>query len=124
MIIEMKPRVSDAPDGRLCVQTIRTKLADVVRLLLVPQPVNVEHCAPLLEDAVKAIAQLERITGSLSKGDIQAVRGDLSRVRALLQQAADLHTGWARILGAAARGYTPAGDASSLEAPSRVSVQG
>ena len=124
MIIQMKPRVLDAPDGRLCVQTIRTKLAEVARLLVVPQPVNVEQCAPLLEDAVNAFAQLERVTGSVSKADVHAVRGDLARVQALLQQAADLHTAWARILGAAVGGYTPAGDVPSLEAPSRVSVQG
>lgn len=124
MIIEMKRRDPDAPDGRLCIETIRKKLAEVSRLLLVPQPANVEMCVPLLEDASRAFGGLENAVPSVSRSDMHAVRSDLARVQALLAQAACLHSGWAQILGAAAGGYTQAGTASMLTATSRVSVQG
>ena len=79
-----------------------------------------------LSNVVQALARAisigtEGANGTVSASDRQAIAGE---VQGLLTQAACLHNGWAQILGAAVGGYTRAGTASMLEAPSRVSVQG
>ena len=53
-----------------------------------------------------------------------ALQADLKRAAQLVQSGLALQLGWARVLGAAAGGYTASGDAAPLFPPVQHSLQG
>jgi hypothetical protein len=116
MVIPMKPR------GSACIQSVRESLAEATRLLTTPDSNAVERCAPVLARAAALLAGFEAAPYQGIRSDLDALRSDLQRVDALLSQAAQLNMAWARILGSATEGYTPAG-AAPVSVPRRVSVE-
>jgi hypothetical protein len=61
-------------------------------------------------------------------GDVGSELRELSRelvvVKRLANQGAAFYQGWARVLGGAASGYMPTGDAEPLRAPGSISIRG
>ena len=68
------------------------------------------------------------ITSPEDSGEItralKSLKSDLRAAANLIEHGAAFYRGWARLLGAAAAGYTPSGEAAPLAAPGSVSVAG
>jgi len=100
--------------------------------LLSPAAGPLEECLPALEEAASC---LRTVQGKLAEELPPHVRSDLRReIRALQQQiavvlrliaaGAAFAEGWARMLGAATGGYTPAGSPTPLTPSQRLRVEG
>ncbi len=55
---------------------------------------------------------------------LKSLKSDLRAAAKLIEHGATFYRGWARLLGAAAAGYTPSGEAALLAVPGSVSVEG
>ncbi len=88
--------------------------------------------APTPEEILRELSALEEVVNVLrglspdrsERGEIEALQGEVRQVARLIESAAEFHAGWAKVLAAAAGGYTPAGAPVPLDTPSSLSVQG
>lgn len=121
------------PGGVLaeCVAEARRDLARVRRLLAQPTSAAVADSAVLLENAANRLRDLEqglrRGGGGRPPGlarELGELRRELARASEMLESAAALYLGWARLLFAAAGGYTARGEPAAQLAARRFSVEG
>lgn len=56
--------------------------------------------------------------------DLKSLKGELRAVATLIEHGAAFHRGWARLLGAAAAGYTSSGEAAPLTARGGLAMEG
>jgi hypothetical protein len=56
--------------------------------------------------------------------ELKSLQADLLAVQKLIEHGAAFHSGWARLLGAAAAGYTSSGEAAPLAARGSLAIQG
>jgi hypothetical protein len=98
-------------------------------LLVSPAPANLDTCSLLLESAS---LQLSSVRSQLSSGDAnpgslneaQRVHTSLRKAAALLENAAQFHQTWNRILGAMCSGYQAGGAAASVVRHPRMWLEG
>jgi hypothetical protein len=99
--------------------------------LLGSEKAQIEECTQRLEQAADAFRDAFQIPNlytfphrSRLNRDLAALRKDLSVVAGLAQSGEALYRGLARLLGAAAAGYTPQGDGAPLRPSVSVLVRG
>ena len=56
--------------------------------------------------------------------DLKALKIELRSAAKLIQHGFEFHRGWARLLGAAASGYTASGEAAQLNPPRKLALEG
>lgn len=123
------------PSADLVAPVIRigTAILETQRRLLKPTAEAIEQAGRVLE---RAISELEALGRGLRSGEavaeidrrdvrngLEALRGEMERLRALLEGAASLRLGWARVLYTAACGYTAQGQPRTPEVAGRVSIE-
>jgi hypothetical protein len=119
---------------------VAAELAATRKALLGSEKVVIDGCLSRLEQA--AVAFQDAFQGMTPPGsphvqpaparllqitlrrDLTALRKDLARVAGLAQSGAALYQGLARLLGAAAGGYTSQGDGAPLQPSVGVVVRG
>jgi hypothetical protein len=126
-------RLNPKQDGMLaaCVAEARRDVAQVRRVLARPTRAAVADSAVLLENAANRLRDLEqglrRGGGGNHRGlalELGELRRELAQASEMLESAAALYMGWARLLFAAAAGYTARGEPAAPAAPRRLSVEG
>jgi hypothetical protein len=122
-----------AADVTAAVAAVALEVAGMRRALLGSDKALIDHCMLRLEQA--ALAFRDGFQGAVQKHsvihdptklrrDLVALRGNLAVVAGLAQSGSALYQGLARLLGAAAGGYTPRGDGAPLQPPVSVLVRG
>lgn len=113
------------------VQDARHILIQLRELLVTPTPVLLAECAPLLEQAIECMREVERHAGNSGlnrkeelRKELGSLQGELTTIRKLMDQASGFYLAWASLLSVATSGYTPQGEAAPLRAASRLSVSG
>ena len=114
------------------IQNSRSQIAALRDALLTPgiSPDQLVATLPGLSKAVANLSAVERQLSSqfVSKIDVarelQQLKADLRGVAQLIEQGAEFHRGWARVLGSAVSGYTASGDAAPLAARGSVALEG
>ena len=107
----------------------RLELDRVCGLLTTPSPPSMDACTALLQAAASRLADC-RPRWALQAGDPAALeeawrlRRSFTRAGRLLQHAAEFHTGWERIRGAMAGGYTAGGEPAPVVHGSRICLEG
>jgi hypothetical protein len=124
--------LSPRPDTALeeLVAGARREVSEVRRLLERPTSAAVAQGAVHLEDAANGLRDLEQRlrrggTGrrpSLAR-ELNELRREVGRASEMLENAAALYMGWARLLFAAAGGYTPRGEPAAPAAPRSLSME-
>ena len=102
--------------------------------LLCPGPEEIERCLPGLEEAARSLAAAETELSASGAArpilarELRALSHELKLASRLIEHGAAFHSGWAKLLGAAAAGYMPTGEAAPItglvQATGRLSVQG
>ena len=123
-----------APDSKPAkmdrVRQAQTSVREARRLLGAPNAGTVEESAAHLRTAVDSLQALQdavRVERKPSPELVAALtelRKDITRTSTLLDHAAGFYLGWARLLYAAACGYTSQGEPASPGPVRRVSVEG
>ena len=125
-------RLGQSTDFR-CVQQARASVREVPQLLIFPTPETLTGSLPPLERAIGCLETLEQSlrSGRLAGTDreelrsaLEGLRQEVRPVRALLDNAAGLYSGWAGWLYGAACGYTARGEPAAPYQLQRVSVEG
>ena len=93
-------------------------------LLNAASPGEIEGSLSELEALGQSLRLLELPPTPEVAAELAALQGDLKRAGQLVQSGLALQLGWARVLGAAAGGYTASGDAAPLSPPVQHSLQG
>ncbi len=92
-----------------------------------PTPEAIEECLPGLAEASECLA---RVPHQIAAGDrdlvfeLDALKRELAGARRLIERGAWFYRGWANVLGSAAAGYTPSGEAAAAPASRTISIQG
>ena len=128
----------------------RATVADVRAALIEPSPDRLFACLPALEEAARRLGVVESIVENDVENTVEnifentvenswpaeirdsgevacalkALKSELRGVSKLIEQGAVFYRGWARLLGAAAAGYTPSGEAAPLVARGSVALDG
>jgi hypothetical protein len=132
------PATSQAVAMTAAVASVAAEVAAMRRVLLGSDRTLVDGCMPRLEqaalvfrDAFWGVVQddaFQKWSGVPSRTklrrDLVALRGNLAVVAGLAQSGSALYQGLARLLGAAAGGYTPQGDGAPLQPSVSVLVRG
>ena len=114
----------------IAVTAARRRIASFRAALLSP---SAEDIALALPELMEAAGQLGALELELRRGahdhheiltGLKALKDDLRMVRGLIDHGAEFYRGWAKLLGAAAGGYTPWGEAAPLAPSAAVSVHG
>ena len=125
-------RLEQSADSR-CVQRARASLREARQLLVFPTPETLTGSVPPLERAIRCLETLEQ---SLRSGRpvgtdreelrsaLEGLRKEVRPLRALLENAAGLYSGWARWLYTAACGYTARGEPTAPQELRGVWVEG
>ena len=122
------------------VAVVAAEIAATRKALLGSEKVVIDECLSRLEQAAVAFQDAfqgmtppgsphvqpapARLLQIALRGDLTALRNDLARVAGLAQSGAALYQGLARLLGAAAGGYTSQGDGAPLQPSVGVVVRG
>lgn len=113
-----------------CVADARRSLQEARRLLARPASGAVSASAVHLENAANRLRDLERRLRRGGGGrqadlarELDGLRRDVARASEMLENAAALYMGWARLLFAAAGGYTASGEPARPASPARISVE-
>jgi hypothetical protein len=113
------------------VQDARHILIELRELLATPTPSLLGQCAPLLEQAIQCMREVEQHAGNSGlnrkeelRKELRNLHSDLTIIRKLMDQASGFYLAWASLLSVATSGYTPQGEAAPLTATSRMSVSG
>jgi hypothetical protein len=108
----------------------RREVAEVRRLLERPTSAAVAQSAVHLEGAVNGLRDLERCLRQEGAGrhaglarELNQLRREVGRASQLLESAAALYMGWARLLFAASGGYTAQGEPAAPVTPRSLSVE-
>ncbi len=123
-----------APDSKRAevewVRQARTSVREARRLLAKPNARTVEESSTHIRKALDSIEALQEAVRAQRKPAPEVVsalaelRKDVTRTSALLEHAAGFYLGWARLLYAAACGYTSRGEPAAPGPVRRVSVEG
>lgn len=87
-------------------------------------------CLPGLSEAAGCLSAIEhqlRAQPAVSIDrvrELRSLKSELRAVRNLIEHGAAFHRGWARLLGAAAAGYTSLGEAAPLAARGSLAMEG
>jgi len=117
----------DIREARSHIAALRTAM------LSGPQsPERIVGCAPGLSKAILCLRAIEQqLPPNAAKVDdadalrsLYSLKAELRAVGKLLEHGAAFHRGWARLLGAAAAGYTPSGEATPLTVRGSVAMEG
>ena len=106
------------------------QVASLRLALLSPTPEKIAECVPGLVEAAEQLASIERQLRERPDGDrefegeIKLLKNELRLVARQIEQGAEFYRGWARLLGTAMSGYTPAGEAGPVSAAGSISLQG
>jgi hypothetical protein len=143
---------SNHSDSLATIHDVRASVAALRAALKKPSPDQLLACLPALSEAAERLSAIEAellrngrtTTPGGSSGDqpdsepastwradsveiaraLKSLKSDLRAAVNLIEHGAAFYRGWARLLGAAASGYTPSGEAAPLAAPGSVSVAG
>jgi hypothetical protein len=100
----------------------RELLARMRAALLTPTPEVIERELPALEETLRCLRTLQPEAGL--RVELEMLHADVRRVAGLIEGGAALQAGWAKVLAAAAGGYTAGGDAAPLSVRGRLSLEG
>jgi len=96
--------------------------------LIAPTPESIEECLPGLAEAADLLGRVQQ---ELAEGgprdivlEIHALRREIAGLKRLIGGGAAFYRGWARLLGAAAGGYTPSGEAAPVVPAQSISIRG
>ncbi len=145
---------SNPSDSLATINDVRASLAALRAALKKPSPDQLLACLPALSEAAARLSGIEAEllegnraaardgrsgekspnSGQFSASSppdsvkiaraLKALKSDLRATVNLIEHGAAFYRGWARLLAAAASGYTPSGEAAPLAAPGSVSVAG
>ena len=112
-------------------QEARNQLVHLRELLATPTPELLGQCAPLLEEAIRCMREVERDAAASGlnrkeelRKELRHLHTELTIIGKLMDQASDFYFTWASLLSVAGGGYTPRGEAAPLAAAARISVSG
>jgi hypothetical protein len=115
---------SNIRDARRHIEALRAAL-------LLPSPDPIEQCLPALEEAVRNLISVEQeLRDAQSPGrpelraELKSLETEMRIVKGLIANGAAFYQGWAKMLGAAAAGYTSAGQPAALQPPGSISLRG
>jgi hypothetical protein len=112
---------------------------NLLRAALIASPETLNECIPDIEDAIRAMQQMEqelrmhslqveaheaRIKANVLRPELKLLHQELSIVAALTERGFAVYRGLARWMAAATSGYTVEGQPAELGAPHSVSVKG
>lgn len=96
--------------------------------LIAPTPESIEQCLPGLAEATDLLTRVQRELAAGGPRDIvlelHALRREISGLKRLIARGAIFYRGWARLLGAAAGGYTPNGEPAAMAPAGSISIRG
>jgi hypothetical protein len=114
-------------NARQHIEALRTALVS-------PLLEEIERCLPGLEEAARSLTTAEaelRASGThrpTIAHELKALSHEVKLASRLIEHGAAFHSGWAKLLGAAAAGYMPTGEAAPItglvQATGRISVRG
>jgi hypothetical protein len=81
-------------------------------------------CLGAVEHQLKAQPAVSIVVSIVDVRELKSLKSELRAVRTLIEHGAAFHRGWARLLGAAAAGYTSSGEAAPLMARGSVAMEG
>ena len=93
-------------------------------------PGDLMDCVPGLSTAAGCLSAIEhqlqaRPAVSIDRvRELRSLQAELRAVQKLIEHGAAFHRGWARLLGAAAAGYTSSGEAAPLAARGSLAMEG
>ena len=109
----------------------QTSVREAGRLLARPAAATTEQSAHHVEAAIRCLETLRTLLGSRGEGtpaglaaELVELQKEIFHTTALLERAAAFYFSWARLLYAAACGYTAAGEPASPGPVRRLSVEG
>jgi hypothetical protein len=112
------------------VQELQGMVRDVRTRLTSPTIENLDDCRRRLDEAVKALEQLQTklptghgARATALRAPLGALRSEIAAIAILLDGAAAFYTGWMRLASSMASGYTADGTPPPAEAQRRVSVE-
>ncbi len=118
------------------IRRARSHVAALRNALLSPaqSPGELMGCVPGLSQAAGCLSAIEhrlQAQPAMSKvvsighvRELRSLQSDLRSVQELIEHGAAFHRGWARLLGAAAVGYTSSGEAAPLAARGSLAMEG
>ena len=92
-----------------------------------PTPSAIEDCVPGLIEAAECLRRFEHNVAGVEQNclaELRALNREITGARRLMKHGADFYQGWARVLGAASGGYTPAGEATPITSASKILIRG
>ncbi|MCS7314086.1 MAG: hypothetical protein RMI94_05815 [Bryobacterales bacterium] len=108
-----------------------SRLEQASRRMLEPTPEAIEQVARELESVESCLRQRLGAAGDALPGLggaelrlLRELRRQTRRAAVLLENAAALRLGWARLLSVMTAGYTPQGEPAPLETPASLIVEG
>lgn len=117
-------------DSLAQVNHARECIAALREALMKSSPDELMACLPGLSDAAGRLSAVEREVRSSSPAAdeltraLKGLKSDLSAANKLIEHGAGFYRGWARLLGAAAAGYTPSGEAAPLTVRGSLAMEG
>ena len=81
-------------------------------------------CLGAIEHHLKAQPAVSVVVSIVDVRELKSLKAELRAVATLIEHGAAFHRGWARLLGAAAAGYTSSGEAAPLTARGSVAMEG
>lgn len=113
------------------IKDVRGAIADLRAVLTDPSPApeRIVGCVPALSEAAGRLNWIEGELRSSRENSpelsvaLELLRQELRGVAKLIQHGAAFYRGWANVLGSAAAGYTPSGDAAPLNARGSVRIE-
>jgi hypothetical protein len=108
----------------------RELLARMRAALLTPTPEAIDGELPALKQALQCLQELQPEAGLQTEPEaglrieLEMLHAEVRRVAGLIEGGAALQAGWAKVLAAAAGGYTAGGEAAPLTVRGRLSLEG
>jgi hypothetical protein len=96
------------------IDNARTQVEALRRALLSPSPEEIERCLPALEEVMRSLSFVEKELPDDACGQLEMLSKELRIVNRLIERGAAFYRGWAEMLGAAAAGYMPTGEAAPI----------
>jgi hypothetical protein len=106
----------------------RERIARMRAALVAPTPESINECLPGLAEAADLLGRVERELAHGGPRDIvmemHELRREIGALKRLVARGAAFYKGWARLLGAAAGGYTANGEAAAFVPSGSISIRG
>ncbi len=112
------------------IRQAQSSVKEAQRLLLSPNARSVQQSAPQIERAVQCVEALRNSLASTPRPsrelarELALLRREIARASSLLDNAAALYFGWARLLYATACGYDARGEPAAPGPVRRLSFEG